>query len=141
MANVALRPTGDQVRHFRDRATGNPISMLNLLKFKPKAEYEDGRETDLTGEQAYQLYSEAFLELMVPRGCRVIYSGNARGLLIGELSTTDHWDAVAVIEYPSTQVMLDMWREEAYERASEHRTAGLEGQLLLECGPGSLFGA
>jgi hypothetical protein len=33
MQNV-LQPTGDQVRAFRDRATGEPIAMLNLLKFR-----------------------------------------------------------------------------------------------------------
>ncbi len=121
--------------------TGQPISMLNLLKFKAQAEYEDGRSSDLTGAQAYQLYTEAFIRLMVPKGCRVVYSGDTRGALIGDLSETDQWDAVAVIEYPSTQVMLDMWRDPQYEIAGEHRTAGLEGQLLIECAPGPLFDA
>ena len=55
MTENVLQPTGDQVRAFRDRATGEPISMLNLLRFKPKAIYEDGRESDLSGEEAYQL--------------------------------------------------------------------------------------
>ena len=32
MINV-LQPTGDQVRAFRDRATGEPIAMLTLLMF------------------------------------------------------------------------------------------------------------
>ena len=77
------------------------------------------------------------VEIMVPKGCRIIYSGTARGVLIGE---GECWDAIAVIEYPSTQVMLDMWRDEDYQDAQKHRAAGLEGQVLLECEPGSLFG-
>jgi len=29
--------------------------MANLLRFKPRAEYEDGRETQLTAREAYEL--------------------------------------------------------------------------------------
>ena len=131
MINV-LQPTGDQVRAFRDRQTGEPIAMLNLLKFKEKAAYEDGRSCELTGQEAYQLYADAFHEIMGPKGVRILYSGGVAGLLIGE--GDDLWDAVAVIEYPSTEVMLNMLRDEDYQAAQQHRAAGLVGQLLIECG-------
>ena len=137
MINV-LQPTGDQVRAFRDRKTGEPIAMLNLLKFKEKAAYEDGRPSELTGLEAYQLYANAFREITEPRGVRVLYSGDMRGVLIGE--GDDLWDSVALIEYPSTDVMLNMLRDEDYQRAQQHRAAGLEGQLLIECGAGFTFG-
>ena len=75
MTDIALQPTGDQVRAFRDRATGKPVSMLNLLRFRDKAVYEDGRASDLSGEAAYQLYGKAFEEIMGPKGARVIYTG------------------------------------------------------------------
>jgi len=136
MKNV-LQPTGDQVRAFRDRQTGEPVAMLNLLSFRERAVYADGRSCDLTGFEAYQLYAAAFREIMGPRGAKILYSGDVRGVLIGE--GDDPWDAVAVIEYPSTQVMLDMLRDADYQRAQQHRAAGLEGQLLLECGPGFTF--
>ncbi|GIS32238.1 MAG: hypothetical protein Ct9H90mP4_01520 [Gammaproteobacteria bacterium] len=32
--------------------------MVNLLKFKEKAEYPDKRETDLTGKEAYAIYGK-----------------------------------------------------------------------------------
>ena len=136
MENV-LQPTGDQVRAFRDRATGEPIAMLNLLKFKERAEYEDGRPTDLSGIEAYGLYAKAFREIMEPRGVKILYAGEARGVLIG--AGDDLWDEVAIIQYPSTQVMLDMLRDETYQQAQQHRAAGLEGQLLIECGSGQTF--
>lgn len=136
MINV-LQPTGDQVRAFRDRQTGKPIAMLNLLKFREKAVYEDGRSSDLTGLEAYQLYANKFRELMEPRGARILYCGEVKGLLIG--AGDDLWDAVAIIEYPSTEVMLNMLRDEEYQRAQQHRAAGLEGQLLIECGAGFTF--
>jgi uncharacterized protein (DUF1330 family) len=136
MENV-LQPTGDQVRAFRDRATGEPIAMLNLLKFRDKAVYADGRPCDLSGEQAYQLYARAFRDIMEPRGVRILYAGAVKGLLIGD--GDDLWDEVAIIQYPNTQVMLDMLRDETYQAAQQHRAAGLEGQLLIECGGSASF--
>jgi len=136
MKNV-LQPTGEQVKAFRDRQTGEPIAMLNLLRFREKAIYEDGRPSELTGREAYQLYGNAFREIMEPKGVRVLYSGEVRGLLIG--AGDDLWDAVALIQYPSTAVMLAMLRDEDYQRAQQHRAAGLDGQLLVECGPGFSF--
>ena len=40
-------------------ASGTPVVMLNLLKFRAKAVYPDGRASDLTGRQAYDLYGAA----------------------------------------------------------------------------------
>jgi uncharacterized protein (DUF1330 family) len=138
MTEIILQPTSDQVRSFRDRSTGEPVSMLNLLKFRKKAVYEDGRESELSGEEAYHLYGKAFKAIMEPKGARIVYSGKVRGFLIGEGEGA--WDSVAVIEYPSTQVMLDMFRNEEYQKAQQHRAAGLVGQMLVECGPGFKFG-
>ena len=137
MFKNVLQPTGEQVRAFRDRQTGKPIAMLNLLKFKDRAVYEDGRATDLTGREAYGLYGKAFDEIMGPQGVKMIYSGDVRGMLIGQAD--ELWDAMALIQYPNTQVMLDMLRNEDYQKAQQHRAAGLEGQLLIECGPGFAF--
>ena len=137
MINNILQPTGDQMRAFRDRASGKPIYMLNLLKFKDKAVYEDGRETNLTGEEAYRRYGEGFRKVMEPKGARVIYSGQIKGWLINK--SKGAWDAVAVISYPSTQVMLDMMRDPEYQAVHQHRAAGLDGQLLIECGEGFSF--
>ena len=136
MQNV-LQPTGDQVRAFRDRQTGEPIAMLNLLKFKDKAVYEDGRPCQLSGREAYALYGKAFEQIMGPQGVTVLYSGEIKGVLIGQ--GEDLWDSMALIQYPSTQVMLDMLKNEEYQQAQQHRAAGLEGQLLIECGAGFKF--
>ena len=137
MNRINLQPTGDQVRAFRDRKTGDPIFMLNLLKFRIKAEYKDGRATNLTGRQAYAIYGAGFDTVMAPLGTEIIYSGDIKGFLIG--FGEDDWDSVALIKYPSTELMLDMFRNESYQEIQIHREAALEGQLLLECGHGFKF--
>jgi hypothetical protein len=35
-----------QIKGFSEPGSDGPIDMLNMLKFKEKAEYENGRETD-----------------------------------------------------------------------------------------------
>ncbi len=61
----SVRPNREQMAGFLEPGPSGPIYMVNLLKFKEHAEYEDGRETDLTGSQAYQLYVDAVTDLLV----------------------------------------------------------------------------
>ena len=43
-------PNREQMKGFFEEDSDNrPIYMINLLKFKEKAEYKDGRETSLSG--------------------------------------------------------------------------------------------
>ena len=49
-------PNKDQMDEFLEGDIESPISMVNLLKFKEKAEYEDGRDTNLSGKEAYMIY-------------------------------------------------------------------------------------
>ncbi len=52
----AVMPNDEQMAGFLEKDKDEPIFMVNLLKFKDKAEYPDKRETDLTGEEAYAIY-------------------------------------------------------------------------------------
>ena len=53
-----VMPNDDQMAEFLETGNDEPIYMVNLLKFKDKAEYPDKRETDLSGREAYAIYSE-----------------------------------------------------------------------------------
>ncbi len=131
-----MQPTGEQLKAVRARQSSGPIQLLNLVKFKDKAIYEDGSKSELTGVEAYKLYTSEFLRITGPMGVTVLYSGDVRGIVIGARDLNDAWDAMLLIQYPSTKVMFDVFRNEEYQRAGRHRIAGLEGQLLIECGPG-----
>ena len=41
-----LSPNDEQLNGFVEGDVETPIAMVNLLKFKEKAEYEDGRDTN-----------------------------------------------------------------------------------------------
>ena len=53
-----LSPNDEQLNGFVEGDVETPIAMVNLLKFKEKAEYEDGRDTNLSGAEAYAIYAE-----------------------------------------------------------------------------------
>lgn len=133
-----LQPTGDQLRRFRDETSGAPVFMLNLLKFREKAAYGDERDRTMTGREAYALYSKAMEDIVPSLGGSFVFSGPVHGLLIGEMG--DLWDAAAIVQYPSAAKMLEMMQLPEYGEAHVHREAGLEGQLLIECGKGHGLG-
>ena len=51
-------PNEEQLKGFDENPEIGPIKMLNLIKLKKHAAYSDGRETKLTGLEAYMLYGE-----------------------------------------------------------------------------------
>ena len=104
--------------------------MVNLLKFKDKAEYEDGRETNLTGAEAYAIYAKEVVKHLKNVGAEWIYSGDVTRLMLGNIE--ELWDMVAIARYPSKKAMLDMIMSPEYIESSIHRTAGLAGQLNIE---------
>ena len=123
-------PTRDQQMAAFERDDGQPIYMVNLLKFRETAVYADGRETTLTGREAYTLYGRAMSKLVAEAGGTLIYSGRVRGLLIGEVEGV--WDGVGIMMYPSFKAMAAITSSPDYAAIHVHRDAGLEGQLLIE---------
>jgi len=53
----AVTPNEEQLAGFLEGDTESPIKMVNLLTFKDKAEYADGRETNLSRKEAYEIYA------------------------------------------------------------------------------------
>ena len=113
-----------------------PIAMLNLLKFKEKAEYEDGRETNLTGKEAYSIYGDEVQEHLAKVGAETIFAGAVNRLMLGEVE--DLWDTAVIARYPSRKAMLEMIMDSEYQESEKHRSAGLLGQLNIEIKEGSL---
>ena len=64
----SITPSEKQMKMFMDFPDDKPIRMVNLLKFKTIAQYEDQRECDLTGEEAYAIYSSEVLEHLAKVG-------------------------------------------------------------------------
>jgi len=132
----AIYPGPEQATAFFGGAEDGPFVMVNLLKFKEKADYADGSDPHLTGREAYQRYGLAVATLIAGLGGRIQYSGAVTGLMIGEVA--DLWDMVALAEYPSLAAFRAMATSAEMRAIEHHRTAGLAGQLNIKTRPGHL---
>ena len=123
-------PTQEQMDGFLAPGPDGPISMVNLLKFREKASYEDGRETTLTGLEAYAIYSAGVVKTLAQVGGQLVFHGKVTRLMLGEVE--ELWDTVAIAQYPSRAAMLEMMMLPEYQEIAVHRSAGLAGQLNIE---------
>lgn len=133
----AVFPEPSQMVEFFGAPEDGPFVMVNLLKFRDKAEYPDGADSHLSGKEAYARYGEAVRKLVEGLGGRIRYNGAVTGLLLGEVE--ELWDAVALAEYPSLAAFKAMALSPEMHAIEHHRKAGLAGQLNIRTRPGPGF--
>ena len=124
-------PDGAQLGALMALSGDGPIVMLNLLKFKDRAEYADGRATTLTGREAYQLYGDRMTAYVTQHGGRILFTGRIGTLAIGAVG--EMWDLAALVEYPSAKAFVTIATSPEVQDFGVHRSAGLAGQLLIQC--------
>jgi uncharacterized protein (DUF1330 family) len=125
----AVYPTHSRVDALMADTSDGPVVMLNLLKFRAKAVYPDGRPSDLTGRQAYDLYAAPMQKVIEDGGGRVLFGGAIASLVIGEVE--DLWDTCVLVEYPSAAAFAAIVTSPEVAEIGVHRAAGLDGQLLI----------
>ncbi len=130
----AVMPEPDQAKAFFFGDDKGPMVMVNLLKFKDKAEYPDGANPDMSGREAYLIYGAAVSKCLERVGGKPLFSGPVTGLILGEVE--ELWDMVALAYYPSPQAMMEMVALPEYKGIEIHRLAGLAGQLNIRTTPG-----
>lgn len=126
-------PNREQMKGFFEEDSDNrPIFMINLLKFREKAEYKDGRETSLSGREAYALYGEIMEKHLIEIGGEIIFKSKVTRITVGKVD--ELWDAVAIAKWPSKKVMGEnmMPSDPELLEGYQHREAGLAGQLNIE---------
>jgi uncharacterized protein (DUF1330 family) len=122
-------PTFEQLLPLREDAASGPIAMVNLLKFRQRAAYADGRAEEISGREAYMRYAAAMRPIVEAGGGRFLFSGEVQGLIIGQVD--DLWDAVGIAEYPSRAAFHRIATSAEVQAIGVHREAGLAGQLLI----------
>jgi uncharacterized protein (DUF1330 family) len=122
-------PTFEQIAPLAQDPTPGPIAMVNLLKFRDKAVYPDGRSDDVSGREAYMRYATQMRSIVEAAGGRFLFSGEVKALVIGEVE--ELWDVVAIAEYPSRAAFHRLATSPEVQAIGIHREAGLAGQLLI----------
>jgi len=126
-----IDPTKEAFAAFRQLDRTGPIHMLNLVRFREKAAYPDGREA--TGAEAYAAYGRASHPIFTRLGGRIVWRGNFELTLIGP--GAERWDACFIAEYPSVSAFVAMIRDPAYREAVKHRQAAVSDSRLVRLAP------
>ena len=124
---MAIYPNKEQIEELMKGPADQPVVMVNLLKFKERA---DESEDDATGQQAYGRYAEQMRKVVESQGGRFIWAGRVDSNVIGEDGDPE-FDVVALVEYPSRQKFLEIVGSQKVREIGEHRSAGLEMQWLI----------
>jgi uncharacterized protein (DUF1330 family) len=123
---MAIYPAAEQIQALLASTEEGPVVMVNLLKFKPRA---DAPCEGMSGEEAYRLYGDAMVPFVTSRGGRLIWSGKVASQVIGRGGEEFH--SIAIVEYPSRQAFVEIATDPYVAEIGRHRAAGLEMQWLL----------
>ena len=130
VTNEVLPTDPERILAMMEKGPDGPIFMVNLLKFKDKADYEDRRATDLSGRDAYMIYGRAVTDLLPKFGGRGLFAGDVTFLALGQVE--ELWDEIAIAMYPDRASMARMSMSDECREISVHRAPGPKGQLNIE---------
>ncbi len=123
---IAQMPQPEQFKQLMEGPEDAPVVMVNLLKFKGRA---DGSNVGMSGAESYMKYGEQMKKFVESKGGRFIWSGRVDSMVIGE-SDAD-FDVVALVEYPSRRAFVEIATSDHVATIGEDRKMGLEGQWLI----------
>ena len=130
--DISLYPTAEQINELLTGPADAPVVMVNLLRFKQRA---DAPDEGIAGVEAYRRYAEPMRRIVEERGGRFLWMGRVDSFVIG--ASDAPFDAVALVEYPSRRVFVEIVNDPRVREIGAHRAAGLEGQWLIATTAGS----
>jgi uncharacterized protein (DUF1330 family) len=125
---------------FRANDRPGPIHMLNLVRLREMAEYDDG--TQATGAKAYATYGRLSAQVLERVGGRLIWRGQMEQMLIGPADVA--WDLCFIVQYPEAAAFMNMLKDPEYQAAVPHRRAAVLDSRLIRMAPlavGDEFGS
>jgi len=131
---ATTEPSEAQIQRFRDADQEAPITMVNLLKFRDVARYDEidfAKYGQVSGREAYQRYAAVASRKIRENGGSILFLAPAEQPFVGD--EDDAWDQVVIVEYQSRTAYLRGFDSYEYREAIRHRIAGLEKRLLLQC--------
>jgi uncharacterized protein (DUF1330 family) len=97
------------------------IAMVNFMKFREKALYEDEPESELSGGEAIGRYMAVSHPKVLEVGGTFLFTAAVDFVLIGE---AEEWDAIGIVEYPNREAFLTLFQDPEYRKCHRHRVAG-----------------
>jgi uncharacterized protein (DUF1330 family) len=120
----SIMPAPEALQKIAQAPETGKVVMLNLLKFKPGS-----------GAASYNEYGRQVAKILERIGARILFAGQVAQSLIGH---DGDWDAIAIVEYPSRKVFLEMGSSAEYQAIHHFREEGLERTELYALNPAAL---
>jgi hypothetical protein len=111
---------------FQREDPGGPMWALNLMKYRAVADYSDGRETTISGQQADDLYSP--IGPLTEIGGRIVLAAPVIHQLVGDDTT---WDRVAIAQYPYRTALIEMNMRPDFQELHVHKDAGMDSTIVM----------
>jgi uncharacterized protein (DUF1330 family) len=120
-------PEREQFEAFKALPRDEPVMMLNLVKFRERASYDD--QSEVTGAEAYAAYGRESAPVFQRVGGEILWRGKPQVMLIGPFDK--QWDLAFVARYPTAGAFLEMVTDPVYREAVRHRQAAVEDSRLI----------
>ena len=115
---------------FQREDPGGPMWALNLMQYRDRADYADGRETELTGAEADDVYApHAHLAAV---GSRIILVAPVVHQLRGDAR---RWDRIAIAQYRDRMALVEMNSAKEFQTDEQHKDAGMEFTIVMATFP------
>ncbi len=109
---------------------GGPMWALNLMKYRERAEYADGRESSISGMEADDVYAPH--EHLRKVGSRLILMAPVLHQLVGD---THVWDRIAIAQYRDRMAMIEMSSNPDFRKDEDHKEAGMDLTIVMATFP------
>jgi len=109
---------------------GGPMWALNLMKYRERAEYADGRESSISGMAADDVYAPH--EHLRKVGSRLIMMAPVVHQLVGDGHA---WDRIAIAQYRDRMAMIEMSSNDDFKKDEDHKEAGMDFTIVMATFP------
>ncbi len=107
----------------QDDPDKNEFYMVNLNEYLDFADYGDG-PTDMTGEEATQLYLSLIMPMLNEINTQFILTGDVIPVFVDD--TVPNWNGLAIVRYPSESEFYATVGSPAFQEAIVHKWAALK---------------
>lgn len=98
---------------------GKPFYTVNLYKFNDIAKYEPSEKLKLSGEQAYKLFSDEMIKLLISNSSYPIFASNWLNY------SNKGWDRIVIVRYANRRAIAEIFSNDKFSLASKHKWASI----------------
>ncbi len=105
------------------------VWMLNLMKYKPVADYGDGSASTISGREADDIYAPT--AVLADLGATVPLFGDVTHQVADHVA----WERIGIVRYPSRASFFAMQNRDDFQKQYVHKEAGMETTIVMGCVP------